>query len=122
MSEFRLSVIVEDIAKQETIIDETLTSHQSDRKIALPRQLRQALRPREPRTGYEVVEHILGGMLRDDTYIAYLNKSSPTSPYDLVVVPKPELHREHFIMSSFGVMHVRPNGENGQFAIHFILI
>ena len=62
----------------------------------------------------QVVDHILSGMLTSQTYIAYLNKPNPTQPYNLVVVPKSKLDKEHFIMSSFGVMHVTPTGDNGE--------
>jgi len=71
-------------------------------------------KPRTPKTGREVVDHILGGMLTDQTYIAYLNKPFTTKPYHLIVVPKSKLNKEHFIISSVGGMHVIPNGENGK--------
>ncbi|XP_063678500.1 dynein heavy chain domain-containing protein 1-like [Bolinopsis microptera] len=70
-----------------------------------------------PRTGREVVDHILSGMLTTQTYIAYLNKPNPTRPYHLIVVPKSKLQPEHFIMSSFGVMHVLPNGDNEVYSL-----
>ena len=35
-------------------------------------------------------------------------------PYDLVSVPRDQIEKEHYIFSSFGVLHIYPDGEESE--------
>eukprot|EP00794_Sanderia_malayensis_P003656 gene3656-4173_t len=67
-----------------------------------------------PRTGFEVIESLVRYHSVDMTRIWYLNLSQTVHyrPYDLIVVSKNQVESEHFVISVFGVLHVKPNGES----------
>eukprot|EP00795_Rhopilema_esculentum_P014239 gene14239-5264_t len=67
-----------------------------------------------PKTGLEVVESLVKSQSLELTKIWYLNlkESKQYNPYDLVVVSKNKLNPEHFVISVFGVLHVKPGGES----------
>ena len=73
----------------------------------------------EPKTGLEVVEYLVRTPMIDMTQIWYLNlkQSRFYKPYDIVVVSRTRTKAEHFVISIFGVLHVKPDGESELFAL-----
>eukprot|EP00111_Clytia_hemisphaerica_P005633 TCONS_00016358-protein len=72
------------------------------------------VKPAIQKTGREVVESLVAACRRKDIQIWYLNvvPSVAYSPYNLITTSKSTLKKEHVVMSVFGVLHVRPNGES----------
>ena len=67
-----------------------------------------------PKTGIQVVEYLVKNQSIDVTKIWYLNQNVTENydPYDLVVVSRNRVRREHFVISVFGVLYVKPVGES----------
>lgn len=63
-------------------------------------------------TGDDVIRAFATGQLGSDDEL-YLNYAGgvPWNSYRLVVVPKRQANPEHFVASSFGILHVYPDGE-----------
>ena len=68
----------------------------------------------EKKSGRDVVELLVASSRRKDIEIYYLNviPSIIYNPYNLIVATKSTLKKEHVVMSVFGVLHVRPNGDS----------
>jgi len=72
-----------------------------------------------PQTGCQVVEHIIKHESMGDTKIWFLNQNTTESfdPYDLAVVSRNRIVPEHYVMSIFGVLHVKPVGQSELIAL-----
>lgn len=66
------------------------------------------------KSGRDVVESLVAASRRKDIEIYYLNvvPSIIYNPYNLAVASKSTIKKEHVVMSVFGVLHVRPNGDS----------
>ena len=66
------------------------------------------------KSGRDVVESLVAASRRKDIEIYYLNvvPSIVYNPYSLAVASKSTIKKEHVVMSMFGVLHVRPNGDS----------
>ena len=73
-----------------------------------------ATKPFTPKTGKEVVEHLVRTPRLKEVQVWYLNfvPSVIYSPYNLVVANKHTVKQEHVVISVFGVLHVKANGES----------
>ena len=67
-----------------------------------------------PKTGIQVVEYLVRQESMNGTRIWFLNQNLKDSynPYDLVVVSKNSVRPEHYVISIFGVLHVKLFGES----------
>ena len=72
-----------------------------------------------PQTGVQVVEYIIKHESVGETKIWFLNQNMAESfdPYDLVVVSRNRIVPEHYVMSVFGVLHVKPVGQSELIAL-----
>lgn len=66
----------------------------------------------KPKTGREVVEHLLRTNRSAKAEIWYLNfvNNRRYDPYDLKVASKSTVKNDHIVISVFGVLHIRPDG------------
>ena len=71
-------------------------------------------RPKSPKTGRDVIECLVKSGRNKEIKIFYLNvvPSISYNPYNLIKVTKETIKKEHVVMSIFGVLHVRPNGNS----------
>lgn len=72
------------------------------------------LQKKELKTGREVIESLVKAGKQKDVQIFYLNLAPSViyNPYDLVLASKSTIKKEHVVMSIFGVLHVRQNGNS----------
>ncbi|XP_019630284.1 PREDICTED: dynein heavy chain domain-containing protein 1-like [Branchiostoma belcheri] len=72
-----------------------------------------------PLTGREAAEMFVKGKHLGKVEFVYLNLTPNRHyrPYDLVVVPKQKINKEHYVFSRFGALHVRPNEPNDTMSI-----
>ena len=70
--------------------------------------------PKQPKNGFAVVESLVRDRAVDVTNIWYLNLADTRhySPYDLKVVSRKKVKPEHYVISVFGVLHIKPGGES----------
>nr|XP_018667303.2 dynein heavy chain domain-containing protein 1-like [Ciona intestinalis] len=69
-----------------------------------------------PISGRQAVELFLQHKHLHKVKFIYLNKATSRhySPYNLISVPRDHVDKEHFIFSSFGVLHILPNGTDSE--------
>ena len=66
-----------------------------------------------PITGIQVVEYLVRQETMNGTRIWFLNQNKDSyNPYDLVVVSKNSVLPEHYVISIFGVLHVKLFGQS----------
>ena len=67
-----------------------------------------------PRTGIQAVEYLVRHESSNMTKIWFLNQNMTDNydPYDLIVVPRNRVCPEHFVISVFGVLHVKLAGQS----------
>ena len=72
------------------------------------------VKPKAPKSGLEVVEYFVRNQSIEVTKIWYLNANSSDiyDPYDLVVVSRNRVRPDSYVISVFGVLHVKPEGES----------
>ncbi|XP_035689699.1 dynein heavy chain domain-containing protein 1-like [Branchiostoma floridae] len=72
-----------------------------------------------PMTGREAAEMFVKGKHLGRVEFVYLNLTPNRHyrPYDLVVVPKQKINKEHYVFSRFGALHVRPDEPNDTMTI-----
>lgn len=65
-----------------------------------------------PKTGRELVESFVKGRFLGEVKFAFLNVAPSVryDPYNLVVVPEEMVNPEHYVLSSYCILHVNPNG------------
>lgn len=69
---------------------------------------------KQPKNGFAVVESLVRDRAVDVTNIYYLNFADTRhySPYDLKVVSRKKINPEHYVISVFGALHVKPGGNS----------
>ncbi|XP_073235787.1 dynein heavy chain domain-containing protein 1-like [Porites lutea] len=75
-------------------------------------QLSESKKSNLPKTGREVVECYVKGRFLGEVKFAFLNiaPSVRYDPYNLVVVPENKVKPEHYVISSYCILHVNPFG------------
>jgi len=93
-------------------VDEMASAPASHPKKLYPE--RKTRKQPTPKTGREVVESLVVASRRKDIQIWYMNlvPSIMHNPYNLITTSKSTIKKEHVVMSVFGVLHVRQNGDS----------
>ena len=104
------------LSEEETLksISPTFSAHSASTTSEISRKPLFKGKKKEKKSGKEVVESLVAASRRKEIQIYYLNvvPSIIYNPYNLAVATKSTIKKEHVVMSVFGVLHVRPNGDS----------